>query len=60
MPWCQNGLWDYPAIGEALAKAGMEPIGKYISCRHTSVAQYIRTRQIFDFAVAAEKWPGYP
>ena len=44
MPWCWNGCWEYPPIGEAIEEVGLEPIGEYILCRHTSVAQYISTR----------------
>ena len=52
MPWFWNGLWEYPPIGEAIAEAGQEKIGEYISRRHTSVAQYITTSLIFDLVVA--------
>ena len=48
MPRCQNGRWEYPLISKELAEAGMESIGEYISCRHTSVAKYLSTRPIFD------------
>ena len=44
-------------IGEEIAEAGLEPIGEYISHRHTSVAQYITTRSIFDLVVAEESQP---
>ena len=41
-----------PPIWEAIAEAGLEPIGEYISLRHTGVAQYITTRSIFNIVVA--------
>ena len=52
MPWFWNGSWEYPLIGEALAEAGMEPIGCYIFHYHTSVEYYISTRSIFDLRLA--------
>ena len=33
-----NVRWEYPPIGEALAEAGLGPIGECISYQHTSVA----------------------
>ena len=59
MPRCQNSFWEYPPIGEEIAEVGLEPIGEYISHRHTSVAQYITTRSIFDLVVAEERQPIY-
>ena len=47
----------YPPIGEEIVEAGLEPIGEYISRRHTSVAQYITTRSIFELVVAEERQP---
>ena len=44
-------------IDEALSEARLEPIGEYISCRHTSVTQYITMRSIFDLVVAEERQP---
>ena len=55
MPWFRNGLWEYPPIGEALAEAGMEPIGECMSCQNTSVAQFITIRSIFDIRVTEER-----
>ena len=52
MPQCRNGRWYYPTIGERLPEAGLETVGEYISCLHTSVTQYITTRSIFDLVVA--------
>ena len=56
---CQNSCGDYPLIGEEIAEVGLEPIGEYISHRHTSVTQYITTRSIFDLVVAEERQPIY-
>ena len=44
-------------IGEEIAEAGLEPIGEYISHRHTSVAHYITTSSIFDLVVGEERQP---
>ena len=55
MPWCWNGLWEYPPIVEALSDAELDPIRGYISQHHIGVAQYIATRPIFDLAVAEER-----
>ena len=41
MPWCQNGKWEYPPIGETLMDLGLGTIGGYITCHHNSTAQYI-------------------
>ena len=41
-----------PPIGEALADAGLDIIGEYITRSHNSVAQYIFMRTVFDLAVA--------
>ena len=60
MPRCQNGRWENPPIGEALSETDLEKIGKYISCCHTSVAQYITTRSISDLVVVEEKQPISP
>ena len=30
MPQFRNLRWEYPQVGEALAEAGLEPIGDYI------------------------------
>ena len=57
MHWCLNGRWHYPPIGEAIAEAGLEPIGEYISRRHTSVPHYITTRSISDLVVVEERQP---
>ena len=51
MARCRNGRWEYLPIGEAFAEAGLEPIGEYISRRHTKVAQYNTTRPIFYITV---------
>ena len=39
-----------PLIVEALVQSGLETIGWYISCRHTSVEKYISMRKIFDLS----------
>ena len=44
-----------PPIGEALADAGIYPIGGYISQCHISPSHYIATKPIFDFAVSEER-----
>ena len=44
IPWCRNGIWEYPPIVEALSDAGIYPIGGYIS-----------TRPIFDLTVTEER-----
>ena len=53
-----NGGWYYPPIGEALADAGLETFGVYVTHRQNTMAQYIATRPIFDIAVAEERRPG--
>ena len=61
--YCSTLVWRqeiYSPIGEALSEAGLEPIGEYISCRHTSVAQYITMRSIFDLVAAEERRPISP
>ena len=54
----RNGGWYYPPIGEALADAGLETFGVYVTHRQNTMAQYIATRPIFDIAVAEERRPG--
>ena len=54
MPWCHNGLWEYPPIGEALSDTGLDPIGEYISQCNIILEQYISTRPIFDLMVSEE------
>ena len=54
----RNGGWYYPPIGEALADAGLETFGVYVTHRQNTMAQYIATRPIFDIAVAEDRRPG--
>ena len=46
-----------PQLVRHYQKRGLEPIGEYISCCHTSVAQYITMRSLFDLVVAEERQP---
>ena len=57
---CWNGHWEYSLISKALSEAVLETIGGYISFRHSSGAQYISTRPIFDIAVTKEQRSGSP
>ena len=43
-----GGIWEYPPLEEAMAEAGFERIGTYITRRQNTVAQYIATQQILD------------
>ena len=60
MPQFRNFCWEYPLVGEALAEAGLEPIGDYIYRRHTSVAQCIAMRTIFNITDVKVRRPGSP
>ena len=42
-------------MGEALADAGLEAIGIYVTCCQNIMAQYIAAHQIFDISVAEER-----
>ena len=43
-----GGSWDYPPLEAAMAESGFEDIGKYVTRRHNTVAQYIVMRRIMD------------
>ena len=43
-----DGRWSYPPLKEALRKAGLDWIRKYITMRQNTVVQYIATRPILD------------
>ena len=51
-------MWVYPPIGVALEMVVLEDIGVYINRLQNKVAQYIATRTITDFCLAAEWTPG--
>ena len=54
----QYGTWVYSPIGAALEMVVLEDIRVYIARRHKTVAQYISTRPIMEFFLAAEWNPG--
>ena len=43
-----DGSWEYPPLEEAMVVPGFEGIGKCITRRQNTVAQYIATRPILD------------
>ena len=49
-----DGTWVYTPIGAALAKAGLEDIGVYITCRHNTSAHYIKNRPIMDLFLVVD------
>ena len=53
----RNRGWEYSLIGKALADAGLEKIGVYITCRQNTAAQYIATQPIFGIIMAEEQRP---
>ena len=41
-----------------MAKAGLQEVDTYVSCRHNTVAQCIATRPIMELCLAAKRRPG--
>ena len=44
----RNGKWHYPSLEGAMREAGLTDVGKSISNRQNTVAQYIATRPLLD------------
>ena len=54
----RDGIWDYPPLAEALGEAGFEGMGKLVTRRQNTVAQYIATRPNLDLCERATWWQG--
>ena len=50
-----EGIWDYPPLVEAMSEAGPEEVETYVLCYQNTIAQYIKTRPIFDLFLEAEQ-----
>ena len=53
-----SGSWYYPPLAEAMAEAGFEEIGKYVTRSQNTVAQYILMRPIMDLCERSYRRPG--
>ena len=53
-----DGGWFYFLLEDAMAEAGMKEVETYVSCRQSTMAQYIATRPIMDLCMVAKRRPG--
>ena len=53
-----NGKWYYPSLEGAIKEAGLTEVGKSISNRQNTVAQYIATRPLLDLCEGASAREG--
>ena len=53
-----GGSWYYPPLAMAMAEAGLEEIGVYVTRRQNTVARYIATRSIQDLCERYVRRPG--
>ena len=53
-----GGSWEYPSFEEAMEESGFEGVGKYITTRQNTVAQYIAARHILDLCERSARSPG--
>ena len=53
-----GGSWEYPPLEEGMVRAGFLSIGKYITRRQNTVAQYIATQPIMDLYEQSARRPG--
>ena len=40
--------WEYPAVEEAMESVGIHPIGVYIKRRHTTIAERVACRPVYE------------
>ena len=40
--------WEYPAVEEAMESVGLHPIGVYIKRRHTTIAERVACRPVYE------------
>ena len=38
-----DGVWFYPLLAEAMEEVGLQEVENYVSRRHNTVAQFVRT-----------------
>ena len=53
-----NGKWYYPSLEGAMKEAGLTEVGKLITNRQNTVAQYIATRPLLDLCEGASAREG--
>ena len=53
-----DGSWEYPPPAAAMAEAGFDDIGTYVTRRQNTVAQYIDTQSILDLCERSDWMPG--
>ena len=53
-----GGSWEYPPLDEVMVEAGFKGVGKYITRRKNTAAQYIATQPILDLCERSARRPG--
>ena len=56
---CRAGReWEYPLVEEAMEGAGLHPIRVYIKRRHTTIAERVACRPVYELCMESEWMPG--
>ena len=53
-----DGMWDNPALLEAMEEAGIQELETYVTHHHNTATQFIETSTIMDLCLEAERHPG--